>query len=82
MHGMCDVMITRGSSGEEAALADIIVETFQTSEAQTNDGIFLADLAFRFMFHALGARQTMEGWDPDDALRFLAQPVQELLRRY
>ena len=46
MHRMSDVMVTRCSSREETVLADIIIETFQTSEAQTNNRIFFTDLTF------------------------------------
>ena len=46
VHRMSDVMVTRCPSREETTLTDIVIETFQTSEAQSNDGVFLADLTF------------------------------------
>ena len=46
MHRMGDVMVARRSTRKETALADVVVEAFQTSEAKTSDRVFLADLAF------------------------------------
>jgi hypothetical protein len=46
VHGMGDIMIPRCPSREETALTNIIIETFQTSEAKTNDRIFFTDLTF------------------------------------
>lgn len=80
MHWMGDIVVSRGTSGEEAALTNVVVEALETAEPQTYYGILLTNLTLGLMFNTLGRGQTMKRGNPDDALRFLLHPIQKLLR--
>lgn len=79
LHGMSQFMVLGILAEEETRLAHVKVKTFQAAIAETDDRIFFADVAFRLVFGGLSCGQTMHYWKPNETLRFMLEPSEEML---
>lgn len=77
---MRELVILRVFAEEEAGLAHVKVKAFETAIAEADDWILFADVAFRLVLCGLSRGQTMHHWKPDETLRLMLEPAEEVLR--
>ena len=75
-------MMFSSSAGEKAVLAQIKVETLETSVSKTDDWILPADVTLGLMFGRFGSRQPVQDRQPHHRLWFDKKPAQEVGRLY
>lgn len=80
VHRMRQFMIFRILAEEEARLAHVKVEAFQTAITEANDRILFANVTLRLMSRILAGEHSMHDRKPHQTLRLMLQPAEKMLR--
>lgn len=73
-------MVLGISSEEETLLAHVKVEALEAAIAEADNWILFAYVALGLMLGCLSGSQTMQHWQPDQTLRLVLQPAEEVLQ--